>query len=183
MKSSAFGKINKAAIISTIALLMFIGLCIFVVHIIEDDTRPPVLPTESTANTLTITSNGCCFWVEDVAVSLLDENGQKTELATHEYVYMYDIFKHKIPAYSDTHLSLFIEFKSFYGDEAVFSMSVMDYVDINDLRQTGVLIYFQEKDDMYLNIIAGGNHKSFKMGDQDSRWILMDKPNIVYKTV
>ena len=153
---------------------------IFVFVVQKDDMRPPKLPTESTKNTLTITSNGCCFLVENVVVSLLNDEEAILVLATHETVHMNNIFTHNIPVVSDAPLSLLVEFMCYYGDDVEFSMSVKEFTSINKLRQTGVLIYFQEHDDMYLNIIVGNDHKSYKMGNQENRWALMDTPNRVY---
>ncbi|MCL1820818.1 MAG: hypothetical protein FWG36_09205 [Oscillospiraceae bacterium] len=173
-------KLKKIFIIVPIVLIL-IGLYLFLALVVfEDDMRPPKLPIESAANTLSITSNGCCFWVEDVVISLLNTNGQRTELGSHEAVYMHNIFKHTMPTITDSPLSLLVEFKCFYGDEVDFSMSVMDFTDINEIKQTGVLIYFQEHDDVYLNVVAGKNHKSYKMGSEENRWLLMDIPNSIY---
>jgi len=170
---------KKLFIAITFVLTLSATLLIVALIILDDGMRPPKLPTKSSANTLTITSNGCCFWAEDVVVSILKDNGQKTEIATHETVHMYNIFKHSFPETLTSDLSLHIEFRCIYGDVVDFSMSVMDFDSTNDLLQSGVLIYFQEHDDMYLNIISGGNRKSYKMGQTENRWVLMDTPNRV----
>ena len=172
---------QKKLLIIIVPISLLIGLfLLFALVLFEDDMHPPKLPTKSAENMLTVTSSGCCFFVEDVVVSLLSDDGQKTEIDAYEAVYMYDTFKHTLPTILDSPLSLLVEFKCFYRDEVEFSMSVMDFADINELKRAGVLIYFQEHDDMYLNVIAGGNHKSYKMGNKENRWLLMDTPNRIY---
>lgn len=55
--------------------------------ILDDPTKPPEIPASSTADILTLTSNGRCFWVEDVKVWLVDENGNRIDLSMDEQVH------------------------------------------------------------------------------------------------
>ena len=165
-------------IISVIAVLGVSGF--FIAVWLDDDMTPPKLPTKSTENLLAITSNGCCFWIEDVKVSLQSNNGDQVEISNNEAVYEHDIFKYDIPDFSDTPLKLVVEFRAFYGDECDFLLPVMEFENISAIKKTGVLLYFQEADDMYLNVIAGDYHASYKMGSEENRWTLTDTPNKVY---
>lgn len=145
-----------------------------------DDRTPPKLPTESTKNTLALTSNGCCFWVEDVAVSLLGAGGDTLPIAQHDKIYEDDIYRHAIPNFADTPFQLVVSFRAFYGEMVDFAMPVLAFESIGDLQRTGVLLYFQEHDDVYLHVIAGNHHISYKMGSESNRWASMDAPNRVY---
>lgn len=164
--------------IPIITVIIFIGFSI--TDILNDDMTPPKLPIKSEENTLVITSNGCCFWVENVRVLLQDENGNQIEISNEQTVYEHDIFSYELPDTPNASLKLLVEFRVFYGDEDNFSMPVIKVENISELKKTGVLLYFQEHDDMYLNVIAGEYHASYKMGDTENRWLLMDTPNKIY---
>lgn len=172
---------RKAKPFLAIPIIIILGVLGFiVVTLINDDMTPPVLPTESTQNNLILTSNGCCFGVEDVRVSLQGEDGNIIEISNTEAVYQHDIYKYEIPDFADNPLKLVVEFQCYYGDWCDFSFPVMEIQNINDLKQTGILLYFQEHDDMYLNVIAGDYRASYKMGSEENRWSIMDTPNNIY---
>ena len=172
-----------------------IGIAIFIIAVlsmagfvviawwlgVDDDRTPPKLPTKSVQNSLVLASNGCCFWVENVKVSLQDNDGNVIEISNIEAIYKHEIFKYNIPDFPHSPIKVVVEFRSFYGDEADFSLPVIEYESIAELNETGILLYFQEHDDMYLNVIAGDYHASYKMGKEENRWALMDTPNTVYE--
>ena len=141
-------------------------------------TGPPKLPVKSVPNKLTLTSNGCCFWVEDVNVSLRSGSGEYLTIAHKDTIYEENIFEYEIPDFSGSPVELKVEFHVYYGDEVVFSFPVMEIEDIDALKTTGVLLYFQEHDDMYLNVIAGDYHATYKKGNEN-QWTLRDSPNKV----
>ena len=170
---------------TVIAIVLFtivaLGIVAFLITVfLNDDMAPPKLPTTSVQNKLILTSNGCCFWVENVRVSLQDNNGNKIEISENEAIYKHDIFKYDIPDFPSGPVKMIVEFRSFYSDECDFAFSVLELENISKLKETGVLLYFQEHDDMYLNVIAGDYHASYKMGSSENRWLIMDTPNKVY---
>ena len=166
---------RKIALLPILMLFIIFASCSLL-----DDTTPPKLPIKSTRNTLTLTSNGCCFWVENVEVLLKDDHGKEIVISNNNSIYEFDIFKYEIPDIQSSSVDLVVKFRSFYSSECDFSSSVMKYEDVDKLRETGVLLYFQERDDVYLNVISGDNHVSYKMGDKENRWIVMETPNEVY---
>lgn len=146
--------------------------------IVNDSTRRPTLPTASRPGYLMLASNGCCFWVEDVRVWLEDEQGNQTELSMDKKITEYDIMKYKLPDYQGGPLELNVAFRCFYGDQCDFSLPVMTVASMDELKETGVLLYFQEHDDVYFHVIAGDGHVSYKRGDDGSRWKLTEPPRI-----
>lgn len=157
-----------------------LGIISFLISaILDDPTKHPEIPASSTADILTLTSNGCCFWVEDVKVWLEDESGNRIDLSTDEQVHEYDIINHRLPDYQGSGpLELNVEFRCFYGDECDFSLPVLEFSSFDELRETGVLLFFQEHDDVYFNVIAGSRRVSYKMGGSDSRWNLSASPDL-----
>ena len=161
-------------------VLIIIVLGFNFINVISEDNAPVKLPTKSVPNKLLLTSNGCCFWVENVDVSLQSNSAEHVVISHNEGIYMDDIFKYPIPDFSESPVQLVVKFRSFYADECDFSMPVMEFENIYDLKKTGVLLYFQEHDDMYLNVIAGDYHASYKMGSSENRWSIMETPNKIY---
>lgn len=172
-------KTKVIAIAVSIIIVLGIG-GFFIAVWLDDDMTPPRLPTKSVQNNLILTSNGCCFWVENIDVSLQGNNGKSVALSHNDAIYEHDIYKYAIPDFSQSPVQLIVTFRSFYGDECDFSMPVLELESVNDLKKTGVLLYFQEHDDMYLNVIAGEYRISYKMGSPESRWAVMEMPNKVY---
>ena len=171
-------KRKPIAIIAVVIVTIGV-VCFFIVKGLDIGMVASKLPTKSTKNKLVLASNGCCFWVEDIKVSLRDNAGSEVEISNNDTLYENDIYKYKIPDFLNGSLELVVEFRVFYGEENSFSMSVMNLGNINDLKETGVLLYFQEVDDMYLNVIAGDYHISYKKGEKEDRWIITDIPNTV----
>ena len=170
----------KPFIIAFSIIIAVVGALVILVVIDDDGMTPPALPTKSERNKLTLTSNGCCFWVEEVKVWLRDKEDNRNEIAYNDTVYEYDIYRYDIPDFPGSPLQLSVSFRAFYGDECDFSFPVIEIENIDELKKTGVLLYFQEYDDMYINVIAGNYHASYKMGSEKNRWTLMDVPNKVY---
>ena len=164
--------------VSIIGILSLSGFLIL--NLLNDDMKPPELPVESEENYLTITSNGCCFHVTDMDVWMRNEKNEDIRISHNEKVYGNDIFKHEIPDSSESDMELIVKFRSFYGDECEFSLPVMQIENIDELKKTGILLYFQEYDDMYLHVIAGDYHVSYKRGKDENRWTITDVPNKVY---
>ena len=166
---------RKTVLLPIIMLFIMLTSCS-----LSGDIMPAKLPVKSTQNMLTLTSNGCCFWVEKVEVLLKDDSGKEIVISNNDSIYEFDIFKYEIPDIQSSPVDLVLKFRSFYGDECDFSSSVMKYENVDKLKETGVLLYFQERDDMYLNVISGDNHVSYKRGDKENRWTVMETPNEVY---
>ena len=174
--------VKKAKVIAIAAfLVIFLGIGSFLAMVLlEDDMKPPKLPINSEKNNLILTSNGCCFFVQNVRVSLDGENGESLVLSEEKGVYEYDILKHEIPNFSASPLKLSVSFEAFYGETAEFSLSVMEFENIEELKKSGVLLYFQEHDDMYLNVVIGDYRASYKMGNEHNRWTVKNPPNKLY---
>lgn len=110
----------------------------------------------------------------------LSGDGGETLLAHHDMIAEDDIFRHPIPDTPGGPVTLSVSFRTFYGEGIGFDMPVLTYDSMEALQRDGVLLYFQEHDDVYLNVIAGGYHASYKKGPETDRWALMDMPNRVY---
>ncbi len=166
-------------IVSAFAL---VTLCtFFYLAWIEQDMYPPKLPTSSIENTLLLTSNGCCFAVENIEFFLQKEGGQQTMLSRNDTLWGYDIVRYSLPEGLEGPASLVITFHVFYGEEVPFSSSVMEFENMSELKELGVLLYFQEKDDMYFNVVAGERKITYKMGSIEERWSIMEEPNELYE--
>lgn len=135
----------------------------------------PALPETSRPGSVTLTSNGCCFWVEDVRVWLSGDGRAPAEISYNQAVYENDVFSYPIPAYPGGALDLNVEFRCFYGDECPFSLPVISAGSVDDLKRDGLLLYFEEQDDMYLNVISGDYRARYKMGGPGDRWSLVSQ--------
>lgn len=173
--------LKRIIVISGICIIFLVVLNFGLTTWLEDSTVLPKLPIISKANTLTITSNGCCFLVEDITVSLVEAiSGKQTVLAKVDKLMENDIFIYEIPNIKKNSLTVTVSFTGFYGDRSEFNNQVLQVDDIQQLRQDGLLLYFQEHDDMYLNVIFGDKHTSYKMGDKSNLWTITDVPNVIY---
>jgi len=161
-------------------LCLLLGGCRF----FEDDTgMPNKLPIQSMAYNVTLTSNGCCLWTEDITVSLVDALGNKTVIAEINSLNGYDIVRRAIPSKIDfTPIRLEVALTLRYVDPYVFSFEVLEFSDITALRKTGVLVYVQEADGAYVNVVAGDRHVSYKLNkaDQSYKWDKLDEPKRIY---
>ena len=53
--------------------------------------------------------------------------------------------------------------------------------DFDEFKKSGLLIYFQEADGMYVNVITANHHDTYKlMEDSEDLWNLRDEPNRVF---
>jgi hypothetical protein len=168
------------AIIMAIVTITIIGMCGFVFwSVANDGTTPPDLPIKSVRNRLLITSNGCCFWVEDVRV-ILQCGNYELEISYIQELGENDIFEYEIPDFEDAPIELIVRFRSYYGYECGFDITVMEFENISSLKKAGLLLYFQESDGMYFNVISGKKHITYKLGGGDEDWLIMDVPNKIY---
>lgn len=138
-----------------------------------DEPMYPAIPTESLSGKIILTSRGCCFWAEDVTVSILDEYGNNTVIISADAVYEYDIFEYdNIP---DIHIPVqaIIDFKSFYALEEIVTLSVGEFTNTDELLKDGLLLCFGDGD---LSVCYGNKKKFFQAavfgGDEKSAWFL-----------
>jgi hypothetical protein len=167
-------------VLMVLGAIVVLNIIIFILTLVFEDGLPPKLPTKSMENYLVITSNGCCFWVENVNITLHDNNNNILKISQIEKLYGHDIFKYKIPNILFSPIKILVEFRAYYADECDFSMVVLEFENILALKEKGVLLYFQEHDDVYLNVLSGNYHTSYKMGHVDNRWAMKDIPNKIY---
>lgn len=157
-------------VVVVFSICSVIGFAVYVRAV--DGPPPPTPPTESEQGTVVLTSTGCCFSIEDVDVYLQSSDGQRTLLSHTDAIYENDIFEYTVPDLPQGPIQLFVSFRSYYGDECDFSMPVMEFESIEALKETGVLLFFKEGDDMYFNVIAGASHLSYQRGPAENRWVL-----------
>lgn len=165
-----------------IIAVFLIGCGTFLVNILlEDDLIPPKLPTGSNPKELTLTSNGCCFLIKEVEVYLQDGEGNRRVMTNIDKIRQYDIINEKLPDSQNGPGEVVLCFKVFYGDEYEFSTSILEYESYSELKNKGLLLYFQESDGMYIHIISGDKRTAFKLGYDDNRWDIIQEPNAVYE--
>ena len=169
----------KKVIFACIGVLSILILSILFIPI--DEPRPPKLPTKSVKNELIMTSNGCCLWIEAVNVYIKNSNGELFLIAHEDKVYQDNIFRHELPELSGGPFELVVEFKAFYSSNEEFSFSVMEFASAEAIKETGILLYFQEHDDMYFHVISKDYHVSYKMGNKENLWSILETPNPVYE--
>lgn len=151
-------------------VLLLLGLALFLFA--GREPKLPALPRASAPGTVTVTSNGCCFWVEDVRVWLSGDGCAPAEISYNKTVLQDDVFSCQLPDYPGGALDLNVEFRCFYGDECPFSLPVLHAESAEALKRSGVLLFFEEQDDMYLNVISGDYRARYKMGGPADRWNL-----------
>ena len=166
---------RKWIIWAIVALLLLCGYELCWRWLSEDDMRPPDLPIESAPNQLILTSNGCCFFVDDIVVTAGD-----VPLAEQKKLYEHDICRYELPNELPMPVKLHVAFECYYGETVPFSMDVLNIDNMQAIKKTGVLLYFQEHDDMYLNVIAGNDRTSYKMNADGERWQRQIEPNKIY---
>lgn len=159
---------------------MFIIICVFAFFavsytactaftkwIFRGEPTYPKVPTESTTGKVILASRGCCFWAEDVTVSLLDEYGNKTVIIYEDSVYEYDIFECDNLPYIDTPIQVIMDFKSFYDIEETISFSVGKFLNTDEILKNGLLLRFGDGD---LIVRAGNIKKLFSSIGVDGKW-------------
>ena len=167
---------QKKQLFLSILLILGIALCLWTGR----DRKPDPLPQASRPGTVTLASNGCCFWAENIRVWLVGPESGPVEISFDPTVTENDVFSHPLTDAPGGPLELNVEFHCFYGDDCLFSMPVKHFDSFDELEQNGVLLYFQEHDDMYLNVISGDYHGRYKMGSSDNRWSFSAAPNLSF---
>ena len=157
---------QKKQLFLSILLILGIALCLWTGR----DRKPDPLPQASRPGTVTLASNGCCFWAENIRVWLDGPESGPVEISFDPALSENDVFSHPLTDAPGGPLELNVEFHCFYGDDCLFSMPVKHFDSFDELEQNGVLLYFQEHDDMYLNVISGDYHGRYKMGFSENRW-------------
>lgn len=132
----------------------------------------PVVPEKSEHDKVILTSRGCCFWATDATVSLLDENGSRTELISEETVYEYDIFECDNIPDINAPVRVAIDFTSHYSIEEDVSLTVGEFTSTDELLKNGLLLYFGDG----TLIVRNGNKEKlfcaggFGDGESESPW-------------
>lgn len=121
----------------------------------------PVVPNNSSKNKVILTSRGCCFYVTDATVLLIDESGSETVLISEDTVYEYDIYEcNNIPEI-DSPIQVIINFSSHYNIDDDVSLLVGEFSNTSELQKNGLLLRFGDGD---LTVRNGNNEKFFRAG-------------------
>lgn len=166
---------------------IIIAACVFVFFVVFytacmrfvkwiDEPMYPEIPTESSPGKIILTSRGCCFWAEDVTVSLLDGNGNKTVIISENTVYEFDIFECDDIPDVGTPIQVIMDFKSFYAIDETVSFSVGEFASTDEILKEGLLLRFGDGD---LSVCYGKKKKLFQAavfgtGDEQSGWFLKE---------
>lgn len=132
------------------------------------------LPTTSTPGLITLTSDACCFWLENITVSLVDESGTSIAVFTRNELNENQVLKYKIHANIDSKVQMTIKFTCQYAGEYTVSQTIIEFSNTDILKQTGVLLSFQERDGAYLLVKAGDQELLYKQGKKSGSWELSD---------
>lgn len=166
-----------AYIILSISLcLVILSVCAFLLldRYLKTFSTSAEAPTTSTSGLITLTSDACCFWLEDITVSLVDESGNTTTVLTREELNENQVLKYKIIANIDSQVQMTIKFTCHYAREDAVSQTIIEFSNTDILKQTGVLLSFQERDGAYLLVKAGEHELLYKQGEKSGSWDLFD---------
>lgn len=166
-----------------ISLILIICVVIYgIVWLFDDPNKRPIRPIESEANKILITSNACCSMTYDLELTLYNkQTNEKSVLCTAEKVSEFDVLKYKIPKNDIDSFEIILSCDVYYGENYLFDKSIVIGNDFDSLKKSGLLIYFQEADGMYINIISANQHDTYKlMYDSEELWELKDEPNQVF---
>ncbi|MBR5153028.1 MAG: hypothetical protein IKW60_05860 [Clostridia bacterium] len=166
-----------------ISVILVVSVLIYgIVWLFDDPNKRPVRPIESKPNKILITSNACCSMTYDLDLTLHNkENNEKIVLCTAESVSEFDVLKYKIPKVDIENFEIILSCNVYYGENYLFDKSIVMGNDFDALKNSGLLIYFQEADGMYVNIITANQHDTYKlMYDSEELWELKTEPNQVF---
>jgi len=152
----------KKFVLITIILALIIGAGSFFIWLLKEDV-PPVLPNESKAGKITVTSDGCCLWVEELSVSIVSADGSKTVIAEVEKIIENDIFEFDLSKSVENATEILVSCKYNYGDYYEFSEKVLEISEYNSFLNDGLLVYIAELDGAYLLIKSGDKETFYKL--------------------
>ena len=158
-------KINKNKIIFLILIpiLAFSSCGLFSYWLnLDDQTRPLPLPKEdSIKNTVSLASDGCCFLVENIEISLFDSE-MKVVVLKKDAIYQRERFDIEMPTeISSTDVSTEITFDYMYAKSGTETVTFIPSVSFEELRKSGFMIYFQERGGMFM-LVVHGNYKNLQ---------------------
>jgi capsule polysaccharide export protein KpsE/RkpR len=163
------------SIISIISILTFLFFGFLIAWSIYEDNKifaVPKLPSSSTEGQIIVSSDGCCFYVEDIIISLVSDSNVE-EIMKIDKLYEHDIYSSYITTELSGNLEVDIKFSFYYGDEGTITIPVMKFTDIETLKKQGLLLAFEERDGMYL--IARNNEQEFTFKMNDGIWLIQSR--------
>lgn len=165
-----------------ISILLLIGIFLIGILsiIIGNPHESPVRPIESESNKVFVTSNACCAMTYDLKLTLHNkQTDENTVICTVKEVSEFDVFEYKLPRKDVEEFQIMLECNVFYGEKYEFRKIIIESSDYNKLKEKGLLIYVQEADGMYINIISDKKHETYKLSD-DGIWKITDTPKKIY---
>ena len=172
----------KRAIIIASVILVISVVTYGVVCLLDDPSKRPIRPIESEPNKILITSNACCSMTYDLKLTLNNkQTNEKNVLCTADSVSEFDVLKYKIPKVNVENFEIILSCNVYFGENYLFDKSIVIESNFDAFRKSGLLIYFQEADGMYVNVITANHHDTYKlMEDSEVLWNLRDEPNQVF---
>lgn len=147
--------------------LAIIGICLFMVLTViacrafvsrVNEPLNPVIPRSSSPDKVILTSEGCCFWVSDVKVSIFDEDDNEHVIIAEDLVYEYDIFECSDIPKTESPIRVVIEFVGHTTTEEAASLVVWQFSNTDELLKNGLLLCFG---DATLHARSGKISKNF----------------------
>jgi len=165
---------NKKQIIWGVMILVIICLIIGCKFFFDWINEPlyPTLPEQSVRDKIILTSQGYCFWAEDMTIVLVDTSGNEYSMISTDIVYEYDIFECTNIPNIETLIQVIMNFRSHYAIEEDVSLLVAEYSNTDELLKNGLLLSFGDGD---LMVRSGENDTYFYAGvfgddGQESSW-------------
>ena len=165
------------------SIILVVSIVVYgVVYLLDDPNKRPIRPIESEPNKILITSNACCSMTYDLKLTLYNkQTNEKIVLCSADQVSEFDVFKYKIPKVNVDDFEIILSCDVYYGENYLFDKSIVVGSDFDEFKKSGLLIYFQEADGMYVNVITANHHDTYKlMEESEDLWNLRDEPNRVF---
>ncbi len=165
------------------SIILVISVIVYGVGwLFDDPNKRPIRPTVSEPNKILITSNACCSMTYDLKLTLHNkQTEEESVLCSAEGVSEFDVLKYKMPKVDVDDFEIILSCYVFYGENYLFDKSIVIGSDFDEFKKSGLLIYFQEADGMYVNVVTANQHDTYKlMEDSEDMWNLRDEPNQVY---
>ena len=169
---------KKLAIITVIVFLLIASIPIgcTILSNLYDNPQPPTLPDQSSPGRVTLTSSGCCYWVSDAVVKMVEPDGSSHTLISKDAVYEYDIFECVAIPEVESPIQIIIEFVGHQAEDDYVSLVAAEYSNSGELAKTGLLL---EIGDAELFVYSGDEQRRFKSGafdenSEDGIWFQVD---------
>jgi hypothetical protein len=167
---------NKKTIIAVLIslLLLFpVGLLLSCLGP-GSSSRPRQLPKAiSFQNTVSVASDGCCFLVSNIEITLNDSQ-RNYNVLQKDAVYQRERFDETLPAeIANTDIEVWITFDYSYSERGTETIAILPAMPILELREHGVMVYFQERGGMFMLVICGKTTSLFYLSGEDG-WIAVD---------